>query len=119
MHCYADDTQLHLAFRPGDRATQDSAVGMMEACIRDVREWMIKYRLRINEDKSEVVLISTQVKLEKVDIDNLAVGESCISPSTEAIRNLGAWFDANFTISTHITKTCKAGFFYLYNISRK
>ena len=119
VHCYADDTQLHLAFRPGDRATQDSAVGTMEACIRDVREWMIKYKLRINDDKSEFVLISTQVKVKKVDIENLAVGESCISPSTEAIRNLGAWFDANFTISTHITKTCKAGFFYLHNISRK
>ena len=38
VHCYADDTKLYLAFRPGDRATQDSAVAAMEACIQDVRE---------------------------------------------------------------------------------
>ena len=88
VHCYADDTQLHLAFRPGDRATQDSAVGTMEACIRDVREWMIKYKLRINDDKSEFVLISTQVKVKKVDIENLAV-ESLVYPPVQ--RQLETW----------------------------
>ena len=40
VHCYADDTKLYLAFRPGDRATQDSAVAAVEACIQDVREWV-------------------------------------------------------------------------------
>ena len=111
VHCYADDTKLYLAFRPGDRATQDSAVAAMEACIQDVREWVIKDKLKINDDKSEFILIGTQAQLKKVDIDNLTVGDSCISPSTDVIRNLGAWFHVNFTMSTHITKTCKTGFF--------
>ena len=75
-------------------------------------------KLKINDDKSEFILIGTQAQLKKMDIDNLAVGDSCISPSTDAIRNLGAWFDANFTMSMHVTKTCKTGFFYLHNISR-
>ena len=90
VHCYADDTKLYLAFRPGDCATQDSAVAAMEACIQDVREWVIKDKLKINDDKSEFILIGTQAQLKKVDIDNLTVGDSCISPSTDVIRNLGA-----------------------------
>ena len=118
MHDYADDTKLYLAFRPGNRATQYWAVAAVEACIQDVREWVIKDRLKIKDDKSKLIFIGTQGQLKKMDIDNLAVGDSCISPSTDAIRNLGAWFDANFTMSTHVTKTCKAGFFYLHNISR-
>ena len=118
VHCYADDTKLYLAFRQGDRATQYSAVAAVEACIQDVREWVIKDKLKIKDDKSEFILIGTQAQLKKMDIDNLAVGDSCISPSTDAIRNLGAWFDANFTMSTHVTKTWKTGFFYLHNISR-
>ena len=118
VHCYADDTKLCLAFRQGDRATQHSAVAALEACIQDVREWVIKDKLKIKDDKSKLIFIGTQAQLKKMDIDNLAVRDSCISPSTDAIRNLGAWFDANFTMSTHVTKTCKTGFFYLHNISR-
>ena len=118
QHCYADDIKLYLAFRPGDRATQDSAVAAMEACIQDVREWVIKDKLKINDDKSEFIIIGTHAQLKKVDIDNLAVGDSCISPSADAIRNLGAWFDLNFKMNTHVTKNCKTGLFYLHNISR-
>ena len=65
-----------------------------------------------------MILIGTKAQLTKVKIDNLAVGDSKIVPSTEAIRNLGCWFDNNFTMNAHVTKTCKAGFFYLHNICR-
>ena len=46
VHCYADDTKLYLAFRQGDRATQYSAVAAVEACIQDVREWVIRDKLK-------------------------------------------------------------------------
>ena len=85
VHCYADDTKLYLAFRQGDRATQYSAVAAVEACIQDVREWVIKDKLKINDDKSEFIIIGTQAQLKKMDIDNLAVGDSCISPSADVI----------------------------------
>ena len=111
VHCYADDTQLYLAFQPDDTAAQESAVASMEACIQDIRNWMTKDSLKINGDKTEVILIGTKTQLKKVKIDNLAVGDSKIVPSTEAIRNLGCWFDNNFTMNAHVTKTCKAGFF--------
>ena len=78
---------------------------------------MIKDKLKINDEKSEFILISSQAQL-KVDIDELAVGDSWITTSTDAIRNLGDWFDTKFTVSPHVTKTFKAGFFYLYDISR-
>ena len=118
VHCYADDTQLYLAFQPDDTVAQESAVASMEACIQDIRNWMTKDSLKINDDKTEVILIGTKAQLTKVKIDNLAVRDSKIVPSTEAIRNLGCWFDNNFTMNAHVTKTCKAGFFYLHNICR-
>lgn len=87
----------------------------MEACIRDIREWMIKDQLKIHDEKAAFILIGTQAQL-KVEIDNLDI-DSWMSPSSDAIRNLGAWFDTNLTMSTHVTKPCK-DFFYLHNISR-
>ena len=62
VHCYADDTQLYLAFQPDDTAAQESAVASMEACIQDIRNWMTKDSLKINDDKTEVILIGTKVE---------------------------------------------------------
>lgn len=33
-------------------------------------------------------------------------------------RNLGVWFDSHFSMSTHISMSCSAAFFWLHNIKR-
>ena len=117
VHCYADDTQLYLAFKPDNNATQLAAVRSMEACVEDLRRWMIKDKLMLNDDKTEFVLIGTKQQLAKVCIDTLSVGISEVSNSS-LVRNLGSWFDCNFTMATHVNKICKAAFYHLYNIAR-
>ena len=47
VHGYADDTQLYLSFQPGLSMSQDNAVKAMEACISDVRSWMINHHLKL------------------------------------------------------------------------
>ena len=49
VHCYADDTQLYLAFKPDNNATQRAAVRPMEACVEDLRRWMVKDKLMLND----------------------------------------------------------------------
>ena len=73
VHCYADDTQLYLAFKPDNNATQLAAVHSMEACVEDLRRWMIKDKLMlpVNDDKTEFVLIGTKQQLAKVCIDTV------------------------------------------------
>ena len=87
----------------------------MEACIRDIRRRILK----LNDDKTEFMLIGTKVQLRKDNIDGLIIGNSKIKPNADAVRNLGTWFYSNFTMDTHVNKICKAGYFYLHNISRK
>ena len=118
VHCFADDTQLYLSFRPDDQASQDAAVAAMEACIRDVRLWMLQDKLKINDAKTGFLLIGTRPQLKKVDIDSLKIGDSVITPSKDAVRNLGSWFDETISMQSHVNKTCKAGYYYLHNLSR-
>ena len=118
-HCYADDTQLYLAFRPGNDLNEAAARIAMESCIADISQWMHSDKLKLNSDKTEFLLIGTRQQLQKVcNISFLSVGDSRIAPSCE-VRNLGTWFDSKMNVLNHdIHKTCSSAFFHLYNIRR-
>ena len=116
-HAYADDTQLYLSFNADSACSQNNAVEAMERCMQAIRSWMIKDKLRLNDNKREFVIIGTRKQLAKVNIDGLSVGESIIAPVT-SVRNLGSWFDQKLIMIPHIKKICKAASFYIYNIRR-
>lgn len=67
VHCFADDTQLYLSFKSDDKSSLDEAVSAMNRCICDLRNWMIKDRLMINDDKTELILIGTRQQLGKIN----------------------------------------------------
>ena len=110
-HSYADDTAIYLAFNPNDDSDQDAAIAAMEACLRDIRNWMINDKLMINDSKTELMFIGRKAQLQKIKRATLTIGESIISPSTEPLRNLGAWFDCHFNLNFNITKTYRNAFF--------
>ena len=70
-HAYADDTQLYLSFKPDTTSSQSNAVDAMERCISAIRCWMIKDKLKVNDRKTEFILIGTRQQLAKVDIKGL------------------------------------------------
>ena len=57
--CYADDTQLYVSFSPKDELGQDDALAAMERCVEEIRRWMIRNRLMMNNDETEFLLIGT------------------------------------------------------------
>ena len=59
----------------------------MEACVEDLRRWMIKDKLMLNDDKTQFVLIGTKQQLAKVCIDTPSAGISEVSNSS-LVRNL-------------------------------
>ena len=90
----------------------------MEEYLHEIRKWMIRDRLLINDDTTEFVLIGTNAQLRKVSITTLRIGEAEVHPSTDPIRNLGVWIDNTFIMKPRVIKTCKSPFFHLHNIRR-
>ena len=55
-HLYADDTQLYASFKPSDSASADFIVGNIESCFREIKIWMDQNLLKLNEDKTELLV---------------------------------------------------------------
>ena len=104
VHAYADDTQLYLSFKPDGSVTGQDAMKAMERCINDIRIWMLTDKLKLNEDKTEFMVIGTRHQLGKVSIGELSVGDSEVVPVSTA-KNLGVWLDSHLKLDTHVTKT--------------
>ena len=102
-HAYADDTQLYLSCNADSACSQNDAVEAIEQCIQAIRSWMIKDKLRLNDNKTEFMIIGTRKQLAEVNIDGLSFGESIIAPVT-SVWNLGSWFDQNLGMIPHINK---------------
>ena len=117
VHSYADDSQLYLAFSPIVQGDDSSAVKAFCDCIMDLRKWMIRDRLLLNNDKTEFLLLGTKHQLGKVDINSITVGESVVN-TKPVVRNLGSWFDSQLSMYIHVSELCSQAFFHLHNISR-
>jgi hypothetical protein len=116
-HGYADDTQLYCSLNPNCVNDQVVAVQEMENCISNLRYWANGSKLKMNDDKTECMLIGTRQQLAKLSFDHIAVGEKSIFPS-RTVKNLGIQMDSNLTFHEQINKLCKSSFYFLYNIRK-
>ena len=72
--------------------------------------------LKVNDDKTERLIIGIPQQLEKVNIMSTHVGNSAIHPVPTA-RNLGSWFDSRLSMSKHnYHNDLRFFIFYLYNV---
>lgn len=116
-HGYADDTQLYCRLPIQDAEETHAAAQRMNACIDHVRRWMLKNKLLINDDKTELLLLGpkrAQAVLESMNI-SIQVGESHIETSSSA-RNLGVELDASMTMERQVAATVKSAYFHLRRI---
>ena len=107
IHQYADDTQLYVAF---DFDNQQESLRRMEACVNDIRTWMRLNKLKLNDDKTELIIIAPARHAHKVTINSIKIGD-CTVKSSRTARNLGATFDDTMCLNQHISslvKSCNA-----------
>ncbi len=115
LHTYADDNQLYITFNPLNDTAQ--AVKKIEACVDEMRSWMKKNALKMNDEKTEVLIISSPTNRRKFNIDHLRIGESDISPAT-SVRDLGVMLDQSLNMEKQINSLCSRCHFYLRSISK-
>jgi hypothetical protein len=115
-HFYADDTQLYLAFNPTVPGNEEKVVERVEACLKDVREWMLIHMLKLNDTKTEFLIIGTPQLCRTTNTRQIQIGEAVINPSKGA-RNIGVYFDQAMNLKKHVSNICQGAYFQLRNIA--
>ena len=74
MHNYADDTQLYLAIQnPKDTDTVHNGCIKVKRCLADINVWMTNNKLKLNNDKTKIMLFGTKSTLTDFNITSLEV----------------------------------------------
>ena len=89
----------------------------MSACISDVRSWMIKNKLKINDDKTEFLLITSPCT-KLIDDVYISIGQKNISISTsKSCKSLGVMFDHHVSMDVQLKNICRSALFRIRNVS--
>ena len=84
-HKYADDTQLYVTYNGEPQRTMvlgdmQRAVKQLEDCIAEIHGWMINRMLKLNDNKTDMVIYMSQYHLNKYGRCDISIGDSTISP---------------------------------------
>ena len=66
VHAYADDTQLYVPFDLNDPNDEMSARQRAEACILEIKSWMTMNKLKLNDEKTEFLIMTSKFHQHKI-----------------------------------------------------
>ena len=108
FHIYADDTQLYISFQAGVLASKETAISCRQTCIKDIKIWRANKLLKLNDDKTALIVITTHSNTSRNQHIVIHIGHPLITPSSESPRNLGVLFDSACCLNDHVSKMCKS-----------
>jgi len=78
-HFYADDSQLYMTFKQKDLNSRQKASQSIESCLIDIVQWMNTNLLKLNAEKTEVILFMPKRNNNANDDICITVGESAVT----------------------------------------
>ena len=113
-HSYADDTQLQNSATP-DRLP--NLIDSMRLCIDDIKDWMTDNKLKLNDDKTEVMIISSSRMSTALLIpESFDIGNGSV-PFSDTVKNLGVTLDCHLSLKTHVLNLVRTANFEPRRIS--
>ena len=115
-HFYADDTQFYIKVE-NVTAVKEKVSGV----IADIKKWMFKRMLKLNEGKTEIIIIKGNSRhVNSEQFDDFQVMGALLQP-VDTVRDLGLRFDSSLAFKNqinHVVKVCHNHIRNLYMVRK-
>ena len=88
---------------------------MVEHCLAEIRDWIERNYLKMNDDKT-IAVAATPPRHSNHEIIVMKLGECDGTPSHSA-RNIGVVFDSGMSMEQQVTHVCQVAYWHLHTIS--
>ena len=110
FHFHADSTKVNVHLLQKNKS---AAFEQLKRCPDNVTEWMSTRTLKLNPDKTEFIFFGLNRNRDKLKVSlPIDILGSPLCPVV-AVKNLGMWFDSDFSLSKHVQNICKHWFMQL------
>ena len=117
-HCYADDSNLFVSFDVSNLSDAVNAKSRMEACVADVKSWMLHNKLKLNSSKTEIILFQPPaVKCRNQPFATCVDGIEMLPASS--VKSLGVILDDTLKLVSHVNSVTSTAYFHLRKIAQK
>ena len=113
-HSFADDLQLQMS-APPDRIS--GLLHSMQSCISDVKAWATANMLKLNDNKTELMLVSSKRTKHLHSLPaSITIGNAQI-PFKKYVKNLGFTLDCHLTMNAHFSNIARTCYFELRRLT--
>ena len=112
-HFYTDDTQLYISFKDCDVVVARLRI---ENCGADICHWMDVNELKLNHDKTEIMLIYSKYHT-RPPFSYFSIGNERLTTTANA-WSLGVVLNDNMFFDVQVSDICRSSFNQLRNLSK-
>ena len=113
-HSFADDLQLQMS-APPDRISE--LLHSMQSCISDVKAWATANMLKLNDNKTELMLVTSKRTKHLHSLHtSITIGNAQI-PLKKSVKNLGFTLDCHLTMNAHVSNIVRTCYFELRRLA--
>ena len=102
---YADDKTLYDTFNLNSKGDVDSKRQNMENCLSGIAEWTCENRLKLNNEKTEFIVFTSESQRHKVTSMEIGIDGIKVSVADD-IKYVGMWLDYSLTMKKQVAAVC-------------
>ena len=113
-HTLTNDLQLQMS-APPDRISE--LLSSTQSCISDVKAWENANMLKLNDNKTELMLVSSKRTKHLHNLPTLITIGNARIPFKQSVKNLGFTLDCHLTMNAHISNIARTCYFELRRLA--